>query len=740
MDCLGGYRAYVPAPLPPPMTWNASLTFELSSADRAIGRLAGEGRRLPNPHLLIRPFVRKEAVQSSRIEGTQATLGELLADEAGAAVERSPSDLREVGNYVVALEHGLARLESLPVSLRLVREMHDLLMRGVRGDMAAPGEFRRSQNWIGSPGSTLSQATYVPPPPAELMGCLDAWERFLHDETLPPLIHAAVTHAQFEAIHPFLDGNGRIGRLLITLLLVQRDIIPSPLLYLSSYFEATRQEYYARLLAVTDRGEWEEWLAYFPEGRRPAGPGRRGQDTAHGQSALRLEAAAVHRPVEGARKGARPACREPLLHGARSCEPAGHGVHHGSARHRPPGGGGLRHTRWGGAAQSGILRTSHPRRAGRASPPRELELPWNMIESKRVEPFSTFVVGSLPRPVWVRELILDRKAGRIDEASADRLLDAAIPTAVRLQERAGLDYLSDGEWRRESYTRVMSEAVDGFKNDLIPVGDPAPPDMAYPAVVSELRRRRSLAAGEVSFLRGQTDSKIIVALPSPYIIGWRMWSAEHSTPAYPTREEFMAACAEIIREEVRELSEMGVDAVQIDDPDMAMLVDPSYRERMGITDVDREIELSLRCVNGAAADAGDTLVSVHFCHSHFDRRHTTTGPYDLIMEALGEMDVDRFSMEFATPDAGGIDSLRRFPSDKTLGLGVVDHTDRHVETPEEIVERASRAMEHVPAERLTLNPDCGFSPSSLNPTDIDEAYLKLKALCAGARMLRERHG
>ena len=266
VDCLGGYRAYVPAPLPPPMTWDANLTVDLSSADRAIGRLAGEGRRLPNPHLLIRPFVRKEAVQSSRIEGTQATLGELLADEAGAAVERDPADVREVANYVVALEHGLGRLESLPVSLRLVREMHDLLMRGVRGDAAAPGEFRRSQNWIGSPGSTLNRATYVPPPPAELMGCLDAWERFLHDETLPPLVHAAVTHSQFEAIHPFLDGNGRVGRLLITLLLVQRDIIPSPLLYLSSYFEATREEYYARLLAVTERGEWEEWLAYFLRG------------------------------------------------------------------------------------------------------------------------------------------------------------------------------------------------------------------------------------------------------------------------------------------------------------------------------------------------------------------------------------------------------------------------------------------------------------------------------------------
>ena len=374
VDCLGGYRAYVPAPLPPPMTWNASLTFELSSADRAIGRLAGEGRRLPNPHLLIRPFVRKEAVQSSRIEGTQATLGELLADEAGAAVERSPSDLREVGNYVVALEYGLGRLESLPVSLRLVREMHDLLMRGVRGDAAAPGEFRHSQNWIGAPGSTLSQATYVPPPPAELMGCLDAWERFLHDETLPPLVHAAVTHSQFEAIHPFLDGNGRIGRLLITLLLVQRDVIPSPLLYLSSYFEATRQEYYARLLGVTDRGEWEEWLAYFLRG--VALQAQDAVDRIQRMDDLLSDwrLSAVHRPVEGARKGARPACREPLLHGARSCGPAGHGVHHGAARHRPPGGGGLRRTRWGGAAQSGILRTSHPRRAGRASPPRELEL------------------------------------------------------------------------------------------------------------------------------------------------------------------------------------------------------------------------------------------------------------------------------------------------------------------------------------------------------------------------------
>ena len=174
VNCPGGYRAYVPASLPPPLAWDEGLTVNLSYGDRAIGRLAGEGRRLPNPHLLIRPFVRKEAVLSSRIEGTQATLGELLAAEAGAAVERSPADLREVGNYVTALEYGLERLATLPVSLRLVREMHEFLMRGVRGDMATPGEFRRSQNWIGPPGCTLNDATFVPPPPSELIVCLDA--------------------------------------------------------------------------------------------------------------------------------------------------------------------------------------------------------------------------------------------------------------------------------------------------------------------------------------------------------------------------------------------------------------------------------------------------------------------------------------------------------------------------------------------------------------------------------------
>ncbi len=262
----GGYTAFVPNPLPPLLHWTPELVRALSDADRLVGRLAGEGGRLPNPHLLLRPFVRREAVLSSRIEGTQATLGELLAAEAGAVVERSPADLREVGNYVTALEYGVRRLKKLPLSLRLIREVHGKLMTGVRGNHATPGEFRRSQNWIGPAGCTLVNATYVPPPPEEMLACLEQWETFLHDRSLPPLVQVALAHYQFEAIHPFLDGNGRVGRLLITLFLVERGILPTPLLYLSAFFEATRRDYYDHLMGVSARGEWPTWLEYFLNG------------------------------------------------------------------------------------------------------------------------------------------------------------------------------------------------------------------------------------------------------------------------------------------------------------------------------------------------------------------------------------------------------------------------------------------------------------------------------------------
>ena len=257
-----GHWAFVPNPLPPPLEWTDSLVSLLSRADRALGELSGLGENLPNPHLLIYPFVRKEAVISSRIEGTQSSLSDLLLFEA-TKVEKQ-RDVREVQNYVKALEYGIKRLEELPLGLRLIRELHGILMEGVRGERATPGEFRRSQNWIGPGNCPVEEATYVPPPVSEMMEALDGLEKFLHgDPELPQLVQLALIHYQFEAIHPFIDGNGRIGRLLVSLFLCQRGILAKPLLYLSAFFERYRQEYYSRLLRVSQRGEWREWLEFF---------------------------------------------------------------------------------------------------------------------------------------------------------------------------------------------------------------------------------------------------------------------------------------------------------------------------------------------------------------------------------------------------------------------------------------------------------------------------------------------
>jgi Fic family protein len=263
-----GYWAFIPKPLPPVVEWSPSVLSVLSKADRALGELNGLGANLPNPHLLIRPFLRKEAVLSSRIEGTRASLEDIYAYEAvQLSFFEGENDVREVHNYVSALEYGLERLNSIPVSLRLIKEIHARLMEGVRGEVWTPGEFRRSQNWIGSPGSTLETAEYVPPPVAEMLEALSDLEKFIHASSdLPPLVRLALIHYQFEAIHPFLDGNGRIGRLLLVLLLCAWDLLSQPLLYLSAYFEANRPAYYEGLLAVSQKGAWQEWLIYFLNG------------------------------------------------------------------------------------------------------------------------------------------------------------------------------------------------------------------------------------------------------------------------------------------------------------------------------------------------------------------------------------------------------------------------------------------------------------------------------------------
>ena len=266
---LTGYRAFIPADLPPnpPIVLDSELTRLLSDADRALGRLDGVSTVLPNPDLFVAMYVRQEAVLSSQIEGTQSTLQDVLAYEADANRESRPGDVEEVVNYVAAMNHGLRRLPELPVSLRLIKEIHVRLMAGVRGSELQPGEFRRSQNWIGPQGCTLNSADFVPPPPHEMSEGLNNLEKFMHDrESYPVLIQCGLIHAQFETIHPFLDGNGRVGRLLITFLLCERKILLRPLLYLSYFLKARRAEYYDRLTAIRTTGDWEGWLKFFLRG------------------------------------------------------------------------------------------------------------------------------------------------------------------------------------------------------------------------------------------------------------------------------------------------------------------------------------------------------------------------------------------------------------------------------------------------------------------------------------------
>jgi Fic family protein len=256
-------RAYVPPPLPPkPPVELGGLMPLIEQANRALGRLDGVTSILPSPPLFLFMYVRKEALLSSQIEGTQSSLSDLLLFENDEIPLVAIEDVQEVSNYVAAMDYGLDRLrEGFPLSLRLIREIHDVLLRKGRGSTRQPGEFRRTQNWIG--GTRPGNALFVPPPPNELAGCLDNFEKFLHDDKTPTLIRAALAHVQFESIHPFLDGNGRLGRLLITFLLCAEGALKDPMLYLSLYFKRRRTQYYDLLQAVRDRGDWEAWVKFF---------------------------------------------------------------------------------------------------------------------------------------------------------------------------------------------------------------------------------------------------------------------------------------------------------------------------------------------------------------------------------------------------------------------------------------------------------------------------------------------
>lgn len=266
---IEGYKAFLPKNLPPvpAVDFDDEMRILLSKADRALGRLDGSIEALPNPDLFVFMYVRKEAVLSSQIEGTQASLGDVLEVEAKIFDPMRPDDTDEILNYVDALNYGLTRLQELPLSLRLIREIHGRLMVGVRGQHATPGEFRRTQNWIGSAGATLNTATFVPPAPADLPALLGDFEKYLHThDDLPLLMRLGLIHAHFETLHPFLDGNGRMGRLLITFCLCEQEVLTKPVLYLSHYLKKNRLRYYDLLQAVRDDGAWEPWLKFFLTG------------------------------------------------------------------------------------------------------------------------------------------------------------------------------------------------------------------------------------------------------------------------------------------------------------------------------------------------------------------------------------------------------------------------------------------------------------------------------------------
>ena len=261
-----GYKAFIPAPLPPdpPLSMDQEMLSLISRADRALGRLDGSVQTLPDPDLFVFMYVRKEAVFSSQIEGTQSSLNDLLEAEAKVLRRRQPSDVGEVINYVRAMNHGLKRLKELPVSVRLIKEIHSHLLTKVRGAERQPGELRRTQNWIGSGEVMLTDAAFIPPPPQEAAEALSVLEKYIHQEdSLPLLVKIGLIHAQFETIHPFLDGNGRIGRLLITFLLCECGTLEKPVLYLSHYFRQHRERYYSIIQSIRDTGDWESWIAFF---------------------------------------------------------------------------------------------------------------------------------------------------------------------------------------------------------------------------------------------------------------------------------------------------------------------------------------------------------------------------------------------------------------------------------------------------------------------------------------------
>ncbi len=347
--------------------------------------------------------------------------------------------------------------------------------------------------------------------------------------------------------------------------------------------------------------------------------------------------------------------------------------------------------------------------------------------------FPTSVVGSMPRSQFVRDLLAPSRQADMSETELKRRIDAAVAYIISLQEQAGVDIISDGEWRRLSYIGIIADIMDGFERKLV--------DGLYWHTVIEPLSPNSpgLVAREAEFLKSRTNRKVKVALPSPYLLGQRMWDPERSRDAYPTRRAFMEALVPVLKNELLAVRDAGVDVVQFDDPHLCLFVDQKVRDTY--EDADGEVALCVDMLN-EILDGVDGLTSaIHLCRRNKGRDGWVgEGGYGPIIPALRNLKVDQYVMEFTIPVAGDLAVLRKLPEHTTVGLGCVDCRGEHVDSPEEIVARVEKALDHLPPERIALNPDCGFAPGNAADIPIDEAYAKLANEAAAARILREKYG
>lgn len=357
--------------------------------------------------------------------------------------------------------------------------------------------------------------------------------------------------------------------------------------------------------------------------------------------------------------------------------------------------------------------------------------------------FPTSVIGSLPRPQWVIDLVNERETGRLDEAQFQSALDPAAQFAIAMQEHAGIDIITDGEWRRRTYFTGFSRAVSGFAPDVIEVTLLNGNKARWPGIVSKLEYLSPIAVDEVRFVKAHTKRKVKATLPSPYMITRWFYDPDASRDAYPTRESLLEDAADILRRELAALRDEGVDIVQFDDAMIGRFVGTEYnasgtnpKVKITMDDRDREMEMATWSLNRAVEGVEGITTALHVCRGHRARMHVAHGGFEPIVPHLYRMNVDILALELAADDAGTVDALRDFPADKILSMGVIDVLRREIDSPEVLVERVRAMLPYVAKERLMLTPDCGFAPAHDNPISLDEAYLKLKSVAAAAEMLR----